>query len=127
VEASRKGIAFLSVLLVLTAFRCMATCIVNDTGASLYTPSSTTVPPCHRHHLPAKGTQTPAPCQNHPGLVAYNLQQPSAHVDAPVNLLAVVYEPAPFPRGLSVVLLGTFPQTSPLPRSVALSSIVLRI
>jgi hypothetical protein len=128
VEVLRKGTALLSVLLLLTAFRCMANCIVNDTSTATSGSahnSSSTVPPCHRHNSPTQGRQ--APCQSHPGLLAYSVHQPSAHVDVPVNLLAVVYEPAPLPGGLRAFGLDGFAHTPPLLRTDALSSIVLRI
>ncbi len=121
----RKGIALLSVLLVLTAFKCMATCIVSDAGLSGHTRSSTTVPPCHKHHQPAQ--QNSVPCQNHPGLLAYSLEQPFAYVDVPVNLVATVYEPMLSLRAACELRVRIFAHTPPLPRPEALSSIVLRI
>lgn len=126
VETLRKCTALLSVLLLLTAFRCMATCIVNDTGAPDHN-SSTAIPPCHRHQAPPQGPQHSVPCQSHPGLLAYSVHQPSAHVDVPVNLLAAVYEPAPLMRGAWEFGFGGFARTPPLLRTDALSSIVLRI
>jgi hypothetical protein len=128
VEVLRKGTALLSVLLLLTAFRCMANCIVNDTSnatSGSADHSSSTVPPCHRHNSPNQGRQ--APCQSHPGLLAYSVHQPSAHVEVPVNLLAVVYEPAPLPSGVRAFDLDGFAHTPPLLRTDPLSSIVLRI
>lgn len=122
-DVLRKGAALLSVLLVLTAFRCMATCIVSDAGTSAHNNSST-VPPCHRHHAPARDS---VPCRNHPGLAAYTVDQPSAQVDLHVNLLAAVYEPAPSLRAASGFGVSSIAHTPPLPRSEALSSIVLRI
>jgi hypothetical protein len=127
VETLRKGIALLSVVLVLTAFRCMATCIASDAGASSHTSSSTTLPPCHRHHGPPPGTQNSVPCQNHPGLLAYTVQQPSAHIDLHLNLLAAVYERAPLHAGSWGFGVRGFAHTPPLPRPGVFSSIVLRI
>ena len=130
VEVLRKCTALLSVLLLLTAFRCMATCIVNDTSVSSQDSShssSTTIPPCHRHNAPLKGTQHSAPCQSHQGLLAYSINQPSAHVDVPLNLLAVIYEPGPLLSGAREFGLRGFAHTPPLLRTDALSSIVLRI
>ncbi len=74
-EALRKCTALLSVLLLLTVFRCGATCIVSDTGTAAHN-SSTAIPPCHKHHEPTQGTQHSAPCQNHPKLL--RLFRPSA-------------------------------------------------
>ena len=135
-DGLRKSTALLSVLLVLTAFRCMATCLVNDTETSAHS-SSTTAPPCHQHgghqhgghqhHGQEQGTPNSVPCQSHPGLLAYSVHQPSAYVDVTVNLLAAVFEPAPILRESRDPGAGNFAHIPPLPRSEALSSIILRI
>jgi hypothetical protein len=61
-------------------------------------------------------------------LLAYSVHQPPAYVDLTLNLLAAVYEPAPFLRGpwefAGAVSFAHIP-LSQHPR--ALSSIVLRI
>src|SRR5580704_12055438 len=101
----------------LTALGCMGTCIANDSGTPAHS-----VPPCHRHHAPTNGTQNSAPCQSHPGLLAYSVHQPSAHIDVPVNLFPAVFEPAPLPREAS-----DFTHTSALPHLETLPSTVLRI
>ena len=75
----RKCVALLSVLLLLTAVRCMANCTLSDAGNSAH------VPPCHRHSAPEK-------CQSHPGSLAFSFQ-PAIHADASIVVLnAVTFE-----------------------------------
>lgn len=114
VEALRKCTALLSVLLLLTAFRCMANCIVSDT-ASEGNAGSVAVPPCHQHHAP------PAPCHNHPGL------QASAHFDVPVDLLPAIYDPSPLQRLASKFSPRGHAYNPPLLRTDSLSSVILQI
>jgi hypothetical protein len=125
IDALRKCIAVLSVLLVITAFRCTATCLVGDAGSSAHT-NAPAVPPCHEHHKPAQGTRNPVPCQDHPGLLAYSIHQAAAQIDLHVNLLPV-YGPAPLILESWKQASGIYAYAVPIPRSEALSSIVLRI
>jgi hypothetical protein len=122
VDRLRKYVALLSVLLVLTTVRCMADCIVSDAGASTHN-SSPAVPPCHKHPAPARGTQHSLPCQNHPGLLAYSIDQPHVFVTLPVTLMASFFEPAQRrPRSLH-----SASYAHPYLRPDALLPIVLRI
>src|SRR6266404_4318680 len=100
----------------------MATCIVGDAGATTHN-SSSAIPPCHRHNAPAQGTQHSLPCQNHPGLLAYSIDQPHVFVALPVTLIARFGEPAPLRRMMS----NSTGYAQPHSRSDALSPIVLRI
>jgi len=103
----RKCVALLSVLLLLTAVRCMANCVAADAH----------VPPCHRHHAPA-------PCQNHPGASAYSFQ-PAVHLDQPVIFTVVLFEAVPVSHRLCGFVRSNYAPL--LRRPPGLSSLVLRV
>jgi len=66
----RKFTSLLAILLVFVAVNCFSTCLVAENAPS--------VPPCHQHH---QHPQQQAPCENHPGQLAFSAAQSSAHFD----------------------------------------------
>ena len=84
----RKSLAVLSVILLLSAVRCVSACTA--TGEQIKT--RTDAPRCHRYQLPAHGTERPLPCQDHPGLLAYSVHQPVAPLPLPVSVAASTYQ-----------------------------------
>jgi hypothetical protein len=122
----RKSAALLSVLLILSVARCMASCIALDAAPVSHADSSA-VPPCHHHKAPAQHSQDSLPCQSHPGGLAYSVSQPAAHVDPAVSLLPAVHSLAtvsPLAAGASTPFSLQIP---PLPLDKPLAPIVLRI
>jgi hypothetical protein len=125
VQALRKCVALLSVLLLLTAFRCMAACIAGDSGSSAPA-SSSHLPPCHKHPGPAQGKQNSIPCQTHPGLLAWSVHQPCAPIDLHPSLVAI-HEPVTLMREAGKLAQNRFAPGPLLPLPEAVSPIVLRI
>jgi hypothetical protein len=113
----RKSIALFSVFWLLAAIRCVANCTVSVTEFSTHD-SAPAVPPCHHHqHQPDQGTQNSVPCQDHPGLLAYSLHQPSPFLSARISMPGVAHELTPDVSGALRSSILAASRLIPSPRS----------